>query len=233
VDILATSRAPLGIPDERVHQMGPLEIPPASSWLSATEALHFPAVQLLIERAAASIGDFELRDEGAPVAADICRRLDGIPLAIELAATRVGTFGLRALMSRLDNPLRYLIYGQRRVLARHQSMRATLDWSHRLLSDTEQKVMRRLAIFPSCFTAQAGSAICVDADATQRDTECAISELVRQSLITVDVSSAEPRYQLLHLTRAYAREKLIESGEFDLIARRHAQHYAEQDEAAA
>ena len=227
VEILATSRAPLGIPDERVYQLAPLDIPPASTRLSAAEALHFPAIQLLVELAAASIGDFELRDEDASAAAEICRRLDGLPLAIELAATRVGTFGLRALVPHLDNPLGFLIHTQRRVLARHQSMRATLDWSHRLLGDTEQRVMRRVAIFPGSFTAQAGGAICVDTDVTQRDTQDALSELVRQSLITVEVPCGEPRYQLLNLIRAYAREKLIESGEFAITARRHAEHCTE------
>jgi predicted ATPase/DNA-binding winged helix-turn-helix (wHTH) protein len=227
VEIVATSRVPLGITDERLHQIGPLEIPPPSAELSAVEALHFPAIQLLIEEAAASHGDFELRDEDASVAADICRQLDGTPLAIELAATRLATFGLRALMPRLDNALRFLVHNRRRVLARHRSMRATLDWSHRLLGETEQRVMRRLAVFAGSFTRQAGGAISVDVNLTQRDTERAVSELARQSLISVDVSGAEPQYRFLHMTRAYALEKLIESGEFDMLARRH-----DQDEAA-
>ena len=159
VQILATSREPLRLEGERVHRLSPLESPPASARLSASEALRFPAVQLFVERAASSASDFELSDAEAKSAGAICRKLDGVPLAIELAAARVDAFGIGGLAERLDDRLRLLTGGRRTALPRHQTIGAALDWSYRLLSQDEQTVFRRLAIFVGGFTIKSARAV--------------------------------------------------------------------------
>ena len=140
--LLATSREPLGADGEHVHRLGPLATPPASQELTAAQALAFPAVQLFVERAVASQDTFELTDADAPIVADLCRRLDGIALAIEIAAGRVDTFGVAQLASGLDDRLRLLMRGRRTSLDRHQTLRATLDWSYQLLPEAERAALR-------------------------------------------------------------------------------------------
>lgn len=220
--VLATSREPLRVEGERVHRLTSLETPPASPRLSAAEARAFSAVQLFVERAGASSGGFEFSDAAAPTVAEICRRLDGIPLAIEFAAAKVGIFRVEGLASRLDDCLRLLTGGRRTALPRHQSMSATLDWSYGLLTETEQTALRRLAIFASDFTLGAAGAVSADMAHPESEMIDAIIELVAKSLVTVDVGSAEPRFRLLETTRAYALAKLRESGEIGALVRRHA-----------
>ena len=156
--LLATSREPLRAEGERVHRLPPLETPARSAGLTAAAALAFPAVQLFVERAAASLGGFELGDEDAPLVADICRRLDGIPLAIELAAARIDAFGVHGLAAHLDDALQLLTDGRRPARPRHHSLRANLDWGHDLLREDERVVLRRLAIFAGGFTLRGGEA---------------------------------------------------------------------------
>lgn len=198
VHILATSRKPLRVKGEWVHRLLPLQIPPASDRLSAAEAMGFPAIQLFVERAAASLGEFELSDANAPIVSDICRRLDGIPLAIEFAASRVDTFGVRGLAAHLDDRLRLLTSGRRTALPRHRTLVATLDWSHRLLSEFEQTVLRRLASSPTTFryTPPVGwphpESKIIDY----------VAELVTKSLGVADASHAESRLRLFETTRA-------------------------------
>ena len=163
VQILATSREPLRAEGEHVHRLPPLACPPASARLTAAQALGFPAVQLFVERAAASSGAFRFGDEEALLVADICRRLDGVPLAIELAAARIDAFGVRGLAARLRDPLQLLTGGRRPALPRHQTLRATFDWGHELLSEPERTVLRRLAIFAGGFTLEAASAVAAGA----------------------------------------------------------------------
>jgi DNA-binding winged helix-turn-helix (wHTH) protein len=149
VRILATSREVLRAEGEHVHRLPPLACPPPSAGLTAADALRFPAVQLFVEREAAFLGEFELADPAAPLVADICRRLDGLPLAIELAAARVDALGLRGLTMHLDDRLQLLTGGRRPAVPRHQSLRATLEWSHQLLSRPERAVFRRLGSSPT------------------------------------------------------------------------------------
>jgi predicted ATPase len=230
VHVIATSREPLRIEGERVYRLPALESPDASVGLSAAEALGFTAIQLFVERAAAATNDFELSDADAASAARICRELDGNPLAIELAAGRVDTFGVQGLAIRLEDRLRLLADSHRGTLPRHRTISEALDWSYQLLSPTEQIVFRRLAIFAGGFTAEAAGAVTADAD-NRSDIGTSIASLVMKSLVTAEIGDGEVRYRLLEIARAFALAKLIENDEVDAIARRHAIYYRDALEA--
>jgi predicted ATPase/DNA-binding winged helix-turn-helix (wHTH) protein len=227
VDILATSREALRTEGEHVHRLAPLECPPVSDTLTAAECLASPAAQLFIERAAAGSHTFAMTDSDAPIVAEICRRLDGIALAIELAAGRVNTFGIRGVAERLNDRFKLLTRGRRTALVRHQTMRAALSWSDELLPEAERIVLRRLAIFAENFTIEAGAAVVASDEIAAPDAIDGISSLVAKSLVAADFGEAVGRYRLLDTTRAYAMEKLIESGECDEILRRHALYFLE------
>jgi predicted ATPase/DNA-binding winged helix-turn-helix (wHTH) protein len=224
VHLLATSRESLRVEGEWVHHLSPLECPPREAVsLTATQALGFPAVQLFVEQVEASGYPLELSDADAPIVAGLCRRLDGIPLALELAARCVGVYGIKGTASLLDHQFS-LLHGRRTATPRHQTLTATLDWSHGLLSDTERLVLRRLAIFVGAFSLEAAvTVVAHDLEAAQA-TE-ALARLVEKSLVSLDVSAAA-RYRLLDTTRAYALEKLAHSGEQKIIARRHVEYFS-------
>ncbi len=224
VSILATSREPLRAEGEIVHRLPPLEIPPVSIDLSAKDALTYPAVQLFVERVSSSVGRFELSDTDAPVVADICRSLDGIALAIELAAGRVDVFGLLGVAARLEDRVRLLTHGRRTALPRHQTLAATLDWSYDALSEAEQAALRRLSVFAGSFTLDAAQAVAADDLVVSSDIVEVVASLVSKSLLNADVTTAIGHYRLLDTTRAYALKKLTECDEFDQTARRHAKH---------
>jgi predicted ATPase len=215
--ILCTSREPLRAEGEGVRRLAPLETPPPSAALSRDDALTFAAVELFVERAKASADDFELTDENAPIVADICRRLDGIALAIEFAAGRLDAFDVRSLAAHLNDRFILQMRG-RRVLQRHQTLNATLDWSYELLSDAERVVLRRLSAFVGEFTMEAASAV-VSIDGVVDY----VADLVGKSLVSADARRASMTYRLLDTTRAYAFKKLEESGELRQCARRHAE----------
>ena len=223
VHILATSREPLRCEGEWVHRLSPLETPPPCATLTVTEALTFSAIQLFAERASASCDSFELCDADAPIVADLCRRLDGIPLAIELAAARVDLFGVWKLAAQIGDHLTLLTAGRRTAAPRHQTLRATLDWSYGLLSDAEQNIFRRLAIFPGAFDLASACAIVADGNTSTTDLLDAISSLVAKSLIAIDVAGEQPVFWLLDTTRAYALEKLDLFHESAEMRRRHAE----------
>jgi predicted ATPase/DNA-binding winged helix-turn-helix (wHTH) protein len=223
VHILTTSREPLRAEGEWVLRLSPLGIPPSSATLTASEALKFPAIELFTERARASLDDFELSDADASIVADLCRRLDGIPLAIELAAARVGLFGIRELAARLENCLQLLTKGRRTALPRQQTLRATLDWSHGLLSSTERMILRRIAVFPGGFDLASAGAIAADFNIGTADVFHGISNLAAKSLIAADVTGEQVLFRLLNTTRAYALEMLEACSEGPSIRRRHAQ----------
>jgi predicted ATPase len=229
VHILATSREPLRAKGERFHRLSPLELPPVSSDLTASEALAFPSVQLFVERAAANLEGFELNDADVPVVADICRKLEGMPLAIELAATRVDAFGVRQLSVFLNNRIRLLKLGRRTALRRHQTLTAALDWSYEFLPEHERVLLRRLSVFSSVFTLDSASAVAGDA---KTDVVEGLANLVAKSLVSADVGGAVVQYRLLDTTRAYAMQKLTESGEFEDYVRRHAEHHRDLFERA-
>jgi predicted ATPase/DNA-binding winged helix-turn-helix (wHTH) protein len=226
VYVLATSREPLRVEGEHVHRLVPLECPPEDGGLTATHALSFAATQLFVERIAASSGQFELSDADAPLVAGICRKLDGMALAIELAAGRVGTFGLQQTATLLDNRLRLLWQGRRTALPRHQTLNATLDWSFDLLQERERAALRRLSIFVGTFRLEAAQEVVAGDGLDQADVVEVIASLLDKSLAIAETGETAPRYRLLDMTRAYAREKLLENGEYHEMERRHAGFYA-------
>ncbi|WP_156410300.1 winged helix-turn-helix domain-containing protein [Bosea sp. Root381] len=219
-DLLLTTREPLRAAGEWVHRLHPLDCPPPSPARDAAAALSFPAVELFVERASASLGGFVPTTDDLTVISDICRRLDGIALAIEFAAARIGSSGLHGLARSLDNRFRVLTRGRRTALPRHQTLRATLDWSYELLSLDEQRLLRRLGVF-SGFSAISAAGIADDAAAVVVEL---LESLCAKSLVFADHGTDEPRYRLLETTRAYARDKLAEAGESEIVASRHAVH---------
>jgi predicted ATPase len=232
VDILTTSREPLRVAGENEYRLGPLESPPASSGLTAAEAAAFPAVQLFVERVTAIVEDFALTDENTPLVLELCRGLDGLPLAIEFAAPGVGVLGLEGLVARLKDSLPLLGSRRRGRVPRHRTMRAAIDWSYGLLGEDEQLFFRALGIFSGGFTVEAAAAIAMDS-ATGCEAIERLADLVAKSLVVADVSGIKPRFRLLETTRAFTIEKLDERGERQHVARRHAAYYRQLFERAA
>ena len=225
VHILATSREPLRVSGERVHRLSPLESPPVGLDLTAGDAGAFPAVQLFVARATASSHGFVLGDSDPPGIAKICRRLDGIPLAIELAAAQVASFGVQGIATGLDDLFHLLTRSRRTAISRHQTLRSTLDWSYQLLTPVEQIILRRLAIFRTRFTLGSATELATDPSIPPGDVLDAVGSLADRSLLMVDASRGTTLYRLLETTRAYAGQKLAESDEGPAIARRHATHF--------
>jgi predicted ATPase len=223
--ILATSREVLRVEGEHVYQLSPLDSPPDESCLSAAHALTFPAVQLFVERAAASWHPFELSDSDAPIVGTICRKLDGIALAIELAAGRVNTYGIPKIATLLDSRFRLLWHGRRTAQPRHQTLSATLDWSYDLLSELERTILRRLSVFVGFFTLEGAQSVAATDDIDEAQVAVAVSSLVEKSLVATDSGCAASRYRLLDTTRSYILGKLLDSGEADATAHRHALYF--------
>jgi predicted ATPase/DNA-binding winged helix-turn-helix (wHTH) protein len=221
--VLATSREILKIEGEYVYRVPPLDVPPQHE-----ESGNIPghsAVQLFIATTRALQSDFLPDGENLPAIAAICRRLDGIPLAIDFAATRVATLGLQQVAAGLNDRLGLLTGGRRTALPRHQTLRAALDWSYELLPEPERLVMRRLAVFAGDFTADAVGSVAAGGEIAASEAVCLLANLVTKSLVTVEVGSVIAHYRLHETTRAYALEKLAEGGEFEQVARRHANYY--------
>jgi len=231
VSVLATSREPLRAPGEFVFRVPPLEVP-AEGTEDTEDVLRSGAVKLFVARARAAEPHFALDPHAVAIIADICRRLDGIPLAIELAAARTAALGVGGLAARLDDRFRLLTGGHRTALPRQQTLRATLDWSYELLPESERVVLRRLAVFAGGFTLESASAAVADTEISAPDVVECIANLVSKSLLTA-IGTAVAQYRLLDTTRAYALEKLTESGELERFARRHAEYYRGVFEAAA
>jgi predicted ATPase/DNA-binding winged helix-turn-helix (wHTH) protein len=225
VAILATSREPLRAEGEWLLRLPSLEVPPERSGLTAAEALTFPAVELFNERAVATLNGFDLADADIPFALEICRRLDGVPLAIELAAAQVDVFGVRGLAAHLDDRLAVLTRGRRTAVPRQQTLRATIDWSYELLTEPEKRSLCRLAIFPAGFDLEAAAAVVSDGDDAPAVVGEGIASLVAKSLVTRDGSTPAGRWRLLETIRTYALEKLSESSEANETARRHAEFF--------
>jgi predicted ATPase/DNA-binding winged helix-turn-helix (wHTH) protein len=222
VRILATSREPLRVKDESVLRLDPLELPPSSTRTTAADALRYPAVQLFAERAAACLHHFQLTDEDVPTVVEICRKLDGLPLAIELAAARVDVFGIRGLDACLNDRLGFLTRGPRTAIPRHRTLRATLDWSYELLPEVEQTALRRLSVFAGRFDALAAAAIIFDTGGDPTAVLNILTDLAAKSLITVQTCGDQVWYKLLNTSRAYAAEKLEAGTEASRIKQRHA-----------
>jgi predicted ATPase/DNA-binding winged helix-turn-helix (wHTH) protein len=225
VSILATSREPLRAEGEWLHRLPSLELPPRSDNLTPDEALQYSAVQLFNDRARAIKDGFALnRDDIAPVI-EICHRLDGVPLALELAAARVDVFSVKGLAARLDDRFTVLTSGRRTALPRHQTLRAAIDWSYELLPETEQLILRHLAVFQGDFTIDAAAAVAIDPRIGSADVFEGVANLAAKSLISTDISSDVTYHRLLDTTRAYALEKLSQSGEIARVRALHAGYY--------
>jgi predicted ATPase/DNA-binding winged helix-turn-helix (wHTH) protein len=218
IHILATSQEPLGVEGEHVLRLAPLGVP-SDDDLDLEDALRHAAIRLFVTRVQAADPGFALDARTTRLAITVCRRLDGIPLAIELAAARAATLGIEEVAAGLDHRFRLLTGGRRTSLPRHRALGATLDWSYGLLSEPHQAVARRLAIFAGGFTLEAARSM-----ARESLGECAVVDgvatLVAKSLLVADHSGAAPQYRFLETTRAYLLEKLAESGEGAAIARR-------------
>lgn len=227
IHILTTSREALRVEGEHVHYLGPLNYPTVRADLTAAEALATPAVQLFMERAVASGYTSELTDEDAPTVAAICSRLDGIALAIEIAGSQVGAYGIKGTAHMLDNRFKLLWQGRRTALPRHQTMAAMLDWSFNLLSDRDRSVLCRVAIFVGLFTLEAAQAVARDPQIDVTEVADAIATLVNKSLISVASIDGVALYRLLDPTLTYAAEKLAKMPEENAVARQHARYYAE------
>lgn len=221
VRILATSREPLRARGERVRRLRGLDVPEAKVRLTAEDALAFPAIQLFVERATDRLETFELKDSDVADVAEICRRLDGIALAIELAATHVEAFAIRDLLNQLDGHFR-LLDGNRGGVERHRTLTATIDWSYALLSETERAVMRRLATFAGVFSLESACAVAAEGDLDSRHVVENLAGLVAKSLVAAEVHGDDLLYRMLDTTRAYALKKLAASNEFDRARQRHA-----------
>src|SRR5216684_1827062 len=230
VSLLATSREPLRVAGEYIYRVPSLDVP-AEDPQDMEDVFRYGAVRLFVSRAHAAEPRYVAEGPVAAATVAICRRLDGIPLAIELAATRIVGFGVDGVAARLDDRFR-LLTGGRRTLPRHQTMRATLDWSYELLSESERVVLRRLGVFVGAFTLDAASAVAASVDLPASEVTDAVADLVGKSLVSTDVGGVIVHYRLLETTRAYAREKLIGSAEVDHFARRHAEYYRDLFERA-
>jgi predicted ATPase/transcriptional regulator with XRE-family HTH domain len=224
VRILATSREPLRASGEHTYRLPPLRIPSreTTARLCATDAVEYGAIELFSDRARAVDHRFALSDENSPAVGELCRRLDGIPLAIELAAARVNSLSITALVERLEARFRILAGGERTALPRQQTMRAAIDWSYDLLSAPEQRVFERLSIFAGGCTLASAEAVCAGDDVVAADIANLISSLVDKSTVIAEFDGIEPRYRLLESFRQYGHEKLIGRGERQIVAHRHA-----------
>ncbi|WP_201189137.1 ATP-binding protein [Pseudomonas fluorescens] len=223
VHVLATSRESLRAEGEFVQRLESLDCPPPIAVLDRAQALTFSALQLFVERAMASHDSFELTDDELPLAIEICQRLDGIPLAIELAAAQVGSLGLNGLLKQLQGSFRLLTQGCPATLGRHQTLRATLDWSYELLSDCERTCLRRLGMFRGSFTLESAAAVIGGEHIDSRAVFGSITQLVAKSLLNVEVGDEEVFYRLLDTTRSYALEKLGLASDLPGTRERHAE----------
>ena len=223
IQVIATSREPIGIPGETLRRLPPLDLPDPGAIRTVEQARANPAIQLFEQRARASRDSFELDDESAPVLAEICQRLDGVPFAIELAASRVDTFGIAELRAQLDDRMSLLEYSGGRVAPRHQrSVRDALAWSFDLLPEPERMLLRRLSVFASSFALEDAVDLTAIAETAARSVVDGIAALASKSLLAVEFRGLDARYRLLETTRIFASERLAQDDAPDLWRRRHA-----------
>jgi len=223
VTILASSREPLNIRGERTYPLAPLTAPAPAPTLHADAIAAYSAVQLFADRAAAAQPSFRITDDNARAVAEICHRLDGIPLALELAAARLRSMPVDRIAERLSDRFRLLTTGDRTALPRQQTLRALIDWSYDLLDERERMLFRRLAVFAGGFTLDAAENVGAEGDVDEADVLDLLARLVEKSLVTLD--AAGERYRMLETVRQYALERLEASGEADATRNRHLAFY--------
>jgi predicted ATPase len=224
LSILATSREALQVSLETHQYVPPLTLPKRSAGDCLTEAMGHSAVQLFVSRARARQHDFRLREQDVKAVLQICRQLDGLPLAIELAAAQIDALALVGLQAQMPQGLQVLSQGRRTAVSRHQSMQAALDWSYQRLSEQEQRAMQRLSVFKMAFTLEAALAVISCPQLASSRLAALIEGLARKSLLVVERGGNAGRYRLLNTTRCYAREQLERSGEGIELERRHARY---------
>jgi predicted ATPase/class 3 adenylate cyclase len=225
--IIASSREALGMSGETVYRVPSLSLPDPAQ-VTREAIVNTESIQLFVERAMAVQSHFVLTDSNASAATQICHRLDGIPLALELAAARIAVFSLEEIASRLDDRFRLLTGGSRTALERHQTLRALIDWSYDLLSDDERRLFRQLSVFAGGWRFEGAEAVCADLDVLKL-----LTQLVNKSLVMVDEQGERTRYRLPETVRQYARDKLLESGDAEQVRDRHLDfflHFAEEAE---
>jgi predicted ATPase len=227
VHVLATSREPLRTEGEWVYRLGPLELPERHEE-STSQALGYAAVRLFVERALAASNSFELRDGDTVLVAQICRELDGLPLAIELAAACTDRIGLRALAGQLGERLQILKNSRRTAPLRQHTLRSNLEWSHEILTPAEQRLLRRLAVFTCAFDSTCAVAVGTLSDLDPTAIQDHLADLASKSLLVTEVRRDEVFYRLPATTRVFALEKLISSGELLQVRRRRAELLAQR-----
>ena len=232
VRLMTTSREGLGIAGETIYRVNSLAIPKTSAEVTAANASQYGSVALFVDRATAVNTRFTLNDADAKIVGDICRSLDGIPFAIELAAARVKLMSVAHLAERLKERFRILTGGDRTALPRQQTMRALVDWSYNLLNERERTILNRSAVFAGGWTLEAASEICSDDQIEAWEVLDLLSSLVDKSLVVVEVGGASERYRLLESTWQYAREKLAEAKENEQLNRKHAEYFLRVAQAA-
>jgi non-specific serine/threonine protein kinase len=231
--IIATSREPLSISGETIWRVPPLTVPPPESSLSPEAMAELDAVQLFLDRAQATGADFHLTSSNAAAVAELCSRLEGVPFAIQLAAAWVGTLTVDQIVARLDDCIRLLTHGSRIAPTRQQTLRATLDWSHELLSEAEQRLFRRLTVFDGTFALEAAEAVCSGDGLGREQVLNLLARLVDTSLVVAESRPDGRHYRLAEPVWQYAYARLVESGELDRLHDRHATFYLELAEEAA
>jgi predicted ATPase/DNA-binding CsgD family transcriptional regulator len=223
--VVATSREALGVVGETLFEVPPLSLPDPHHPQAVEGLPHYEASRLFVERARTVRPEFSVTAGNAMAIAQVCYRLDGMPLAIELAAARIRVLSVDQISTRLDDSFRLLSGGGRSVLARQRTLRATMDWSYGLLDETERALFRRLSVFAGGFTLGAAEAVCAGEDLEGDKVLDLLASLVDKSLVIVEEQDGEARYRLLETMRQYGREKLQESGEDEPVRRRHAEYY--------
>jgi predicted ATPase/class 3 adenylate cyclase len=225
VRILATSRESLGISGETSYRVPSLSLPDSKQTHTANNLSHYEAVRLFIDRAAQAQPSFTVTNENAPALASVCLRLDGIPLAIELAAARVRTLTLEDIDSRLDRRFQLLTGGSRTALPRQQTLRSLIDWSYDLLNEAEKAFLSQLSVFAGGWTLEAAEAICSGEPNADSEALDLLASLVDKSLVVVETSGTNARYRLLETPRQYARDRLLDRGDADLWRSKHFDYF--------
>ena len=227
LSILVTSREPLRVAGETVQRVPSLAVPPVTALHSVAEVMSYSAVQLFVSRARNHQHGFTLREQDLPAVREICRRLDGLPLAIELAASHIDALALVGLQAQLDNCFQLLTLGRRTAVPRHQTLKSALDWSYERLSLLEQTVLQRLAVFKRTFTQHAAIGVVSCAALSPARLVDVLHSLGMKSLLSLEQGGGLPRYRLLNTTRTYALEKLTHSGGLSDFEKRYARHVSQ------
>ncbi|MFN2251857.1 MAG: tetratricopeptide repeat protein [Anaerolineae bacterium] len=232
VTMLATSREALGIAGESCFRVPPLTTPPSTNGGAAVDLAQYEAVQLFVDRAQEVATGFELRDDNMAAIAEICSRLDGIPLALELAAARLAGLSANQVAQRLDQRFQLLTGGSRVALPRQQTLRAAVDWSYDLLDVRERTVLARLSVFASGCTLEAAESVCAGGAVARDDVMDLVLQLAGKSMVSVARGQHGTRYNLTQTMRDYAAEKLLQSGEVEAVRSRHLEHFAREVDSA-